>query len=71
MCARNNQSLESTKCGESNTGLELEISDYLFFCFRILISIDLKVFMIKTDDKNPRRFDLSEVIFKCELKMCK
>ena len=23
--------------------------------------------MIKTKDKNPRRFDLSEVIFKCEL----
>ena len=25
-------------------------------------------FMIKTNDKNPRRFDLPEVIFKCELK---
>ena len=28
-------------------------------------------FMIKTKDKNPRYFELPEVIFKCELKMHK
>jgi len=28
-------------------------------------------FIIKTNDKNPQRFDLTEVIFKCELIMYK
>ena len=38
----------------------------------ILISNFLEIdSMIKTTDKNPRLFDLQEIIFKCELNMYK
>ena len=36
----------------------------------IIIIIIIIIIMIKTTDKKLRRFDLPEVIFKCELKMC-
>ena len=42
---------------------------YLFIIVMLIsnfLGIDL---MIKTNNKNPRHFNLLEVIFKCELKM--
>ena len=46
----------------------LQLVKLVFNLMSNFLEID---FMIKTDDKKLRRFDLSEVIFKCELKMHK
>ena len=46
----------------------LQLVQLVFNLMSHFLEID---FMIKTDDKKLRRFDLSEVIFKCELKMYK
>ena len=46
----------------------LQLVKLVFNLMSNFLEID---FMIKTDDKKLRRFDLSEVIFKCELKMYK
>ena len=47
---------------------QLQFVKLVFNLMSNFLEID---FMIKTDDKKLRRFDLSEVIFKCELKMYK